>query len=429
MNFLQRLFFTGRGEVESRSKSKGNKSKIGGFGLAYGGGSSFTSEMSLKLSAVYCAVDQISNGVAMLPLAPYHVDSKGFAVKASELPVCHIIECEPNCRMTRFTFIKLLVTSALLRGAGYAYIERGADGTPIGLHFIPFEYVTILPPQRLNEPPTYQIVGINGIVEHYDLISILNYSCDGVTGQSTLSYARETLGLAHDENAYARGFFKNGASVGGVLTVDTPLNDEQRDSIKESWRQSHNGSDPNGIAVLEGGMKFEKITVNPNDSELLASRQFSIPEIARFFCISPTKLFDYSHSSYNTLEATNLSFLTDTIAPWLAKFEMEFERKLFPREQHSGIAIKFDTSKLLRADKTAQANYWTKLYSVGAVSANDIRREIDLPAIENGSHYFIPCNVMEIGKAISNGPTSDAVQNPVKKEDNQPMEEDAQQSL
>lgn len=420
MNFIQRLFFR-EAEEDIESRSRKGKSKVGGFGLTYGGGSSFTSEMSLKLSAVYCAVEQISNGVAMLPLAPYYVDSKGFAVKASDHPTCHLLECEPNCRMTRLTFIKLLVTSALLRGAGYAYIERDTKGTPIGLHYVPFEYVVINPPARLNEPPTYQVVGINGVVDCSDLICILNYSSDGVTGQSTLSYAREALGLAHDENNYARGFFKNGASVGGVLTVDTPLNDEQRESIKQSWRQSHNGSDPNGIAVLEGGMKFEKITVNPNDSELLASRQFSIPEIARFFCISPTKLFDYSHSSYNTLEATNLSFLTDTITPWLSKIEMEFERKLFPRETHANVAVRFDLGKLLRADKTAQSNYYAKLYSIGAVSANDVRRELDMPAIEHGDKYFIPCNVMELSKAINNGPTSDAVSNPVK-EGQQPTE-------
>ncbi len=161
-------------------------------------------------------------------------------------------------------------------------------------------------------------------------------------------------------------------------------------------------------------MRFEKISVDPNDSELLASRQFSIPEIARFFCISPTKLFDYSHSSYNTLEATNLSFLTDTLAPWISKIEAEFERKLFPVNEHSGISVKFDTSKLLKADKTAQANYYSKLYSIGAVSPNDVRRELEMSPIENGDTYFIPCNVMSLDKAINNTPTSDFVTNPAK---------------
>lgn len=414
MNFIQRIFFK---DVETRSRKSSKQNKIGGFGLTYGGGSSFTSDKSLKLSAVYCAVEQISNGVAMLPLAPYHIDSRGFATKATELPVCHLLECEPNVRMTRFTFVKMLVTSALLRGAGYAYVERDPSGAPIGLHYVPFEYVTLIPPARLNEPPKYTVIGINGEVEASDLITILNYSADGVTGQSTLSYAREALGLAHDENDYARGFFRNGAAVGGVLSVDTPLTDEQRDSIKESWRQAHNGNDPAGIAVLEGGMKFNQISVNPNDSELLESRKFSIPEIARFFNISPTKIFDYTHNSYNTLEATNLSFLTDTISPWVSKIEMEFERKLFPRNLHPNIAVKFDLSKLLRADKTAQSNYYAKLFSIGAVSANDVRRELDMPGIEHGDAYFIPCNVMNIEKAINNGPTSDAVNNPIKSEE------------
>ncbi len=50
------------------------------------------------------------------------------------------------------------------------------------------------------------------------------------------------------------------------------------------------------------------------------------------------------------------------------------------------------------------------------MSPNEIRRELDMPAVQHGDKLFIPCNVMELSKAINNGPTSDAVQNPVKEE-------------
>ena len=57
-------------------------------------------------------------------------------------------------------------------------------------------------------------------------------------------------------------------------------------------------------------MEFKPITVNPSDAQLLETREFNVIDICRFFGVSPVKAFDLSKSSYSTVEATNLSFLT-----------------------------------------------------------------------------------------------------------------------
>ena len=75
-------------------------------------------------------------------------------------------------------------------------------------------------------------------------------------------------------------------------------------------------------------MDFQPITVNPADAQLLETRQFNVIDICRFFGVSPVKAFDLSKSSYSTVEATQLAFLTDTLSPLLEKIELEFERKL-----------------------------------------------------------------------------------------------------
>ena len=45
--------------------------------------------------------------------------------------------------MSRFTFMKTLITSVLLKGNGFALIERDAKGDAIAIRLIPSEYVTI----------------------------------------------------------------------------------------------------------------------------------------------------------------------------------------------------------------------------------------------------------------------------------------------
>lgn len=389
-------------EVEERAR-KANQNSVFGA-LTFGGGSTYTQEKSLKLSAVYCAVEMISNAIAQLPLQPYRVDDDGYKTLMKSHPLWHILDCQPNQRMTRHTFIKTLVTSVLLKGNGYAYIERDESGKIVkGLHYIPQEYVTIVPPSRLDEPVSYQVVGLNGIIPYTDMIHILNFSYDGVIGISTLQHASICLGLAMDADAHAAGFFQGGANVGGILTADTALTDKQKRELKASWQQAfnrHQGGQSNGIAVLEAALKYQPITVDPTDAQLLESRQFSIPEIARFFCINPTKIFDLSHANYNTLEASNLSFLTDTLQPILNKFEMEFERKLFPVNEHKNVEIRFDVNALLRTDKNGLANYYRTLWNLGSMSSNEIRRAEGMGKIENGDKYFVPVNLQTLDKAV-----------------------------
>lgn len=413
MNLLDRIAHTFSGtpakpkginidEVEERAR-KANQSSVFGA-LTFGGGSTYTQEKSLKLSAVYCAVEMISNAIAQLPLQPYRVDDDGYKTLMKIHPLWHILDCQPNQRMTRHTFIKTLVTSVLLKGNGYAYIERDASKKIVkGLHYIPQEYVTIVPPSRLDEPISYQVVGLNGNIPHTDMIHILNFSYDGVIGISTLQHASICLGIAMDADAHAAGFFQGGANVGGILTVDTALTDKQKRELKASWQQAfnrHQGGQSNGIAVLEAALKYQPITVDPKEAQLLESRQFSIPEIARFFCINPTKIFDLSHANYNTLEASNLSFLTDTLQPILNKFEMEFERKLFPENEHKNVEIRFDVNALLRTDKNGLANYYRTLWNLGAMSSNEIRRAEGLGKIDNGDKYFVPVNLQTLDKAV-----------------------------
>ena len=101
------------------------------------------------------------------------------------------------------------------------------------------------------------------------------------------------------------------------------------------------------------------------------------------------KAFDLTHSSYSTVEATNLSFLTDTLSPLLEKLELEFERKLYKPSEKDTIDVRFDTSRLLRADKQSLATYYSTLFNIGVVSCNEISKEIDLPYIEGGDSHFV----------------------------------------
>ena len=90
---------------------------------------------------------------------------------------------------------------------------------------------------------------------------------------------------------------------------------------------------------------------------------------------------------------------------------MEFERKLYKPSERSRIDVRFDTSVLLRADKQSLANYYNTLFNIGVVSANEIRKQLDLPAVDGGDSHFVQVNLMEIKNAANNIPSNNNIIN------------------
>ncbi|MDR1335242.1 MAG: phage portal protein, partial [Tannerella sp.] len=276
---------------------------------AYGRGFRWGRSNAMLLSAVYRCVEVISDSVAQLPLEPYRVDDKGYRSRHVTHPTWYLLNREPESRMSRFTFIKALVTSVLLNGNGYALIERNGRGDAVALRLLQSGDVSVYDRKdRIlhgvsgfdgEDCILYGVSGFNRLLDASEIIHILNYSSDGVTGLSTLAHARHTIELATDSEAHAAGFFKGGANLAGIISAEGHLTGDQMKKIREGWQDTFNTQTgtPNGVAVMQGNMKFQPVTVNPADAQLLETRQFNVVDICRFFGVSPVKAFDLSNSS------------------------------------------------------------------------------------------------------------------------------------
>ena len=103
-------------------KKKPEKRSYNSFfnGLLFNGSSGYSTQKAMLLSTVYRCVDVISDSVAQLPLEPYLINNEGYKQKYTKHPTYYLLNREPNKLMSRFTFIKTLITSVLLNGNGYA---------------------------------------------------------------------------------------------------------------------------------------------------------------------------------------------------------------------------------------------------------------------------------------------------------------------
>lgn len=390
MGFLDRILRRSPDTVEPEQRKE--EENIFGLALNYNGWSTYKTSQSLALSAVYRCVEVITNGVASLPVKLYRTDERGFKYEMNN-NLSFILSKKPTGKINAFTFYKLIVKDILLQGNAYALIMRDGKGEVIGLQYVQAGLVS--PIDKIDRIE-YLVTGIKGIVRQEDILHFMNYTDNGVFGISVLTHARRTLGIAdYGENA-SENFYKSGGCTTGFLKFDGPSSGKQREEILSAWNQATGGvrNQPNGIPVLPANVNYTQLSVNPSDAQLLESREFSVVEICRFFGVSPTKCFDLTHASYNNSEMAELAFLNDTLRPLLTKIEMEMETKLFKPEDRYD--IKFDVSELLRTDKKSQAEYFTKLFNLGVLSPNDIRKELDMEEIEGGDIHCAQVNLTSI---------------------------------
>lgn len=371
--------------VEKRDASSAvDNQYVDGVGLSFLNNKASSID-SISLSSVFAAIEIISNSIAEIP-----IDVKTKKENKETVLVDHpIYGLFNNGIQTKFMLMKMLIVDMLIEGNGFAYIERDGAGRPINLVYCPRKSVTI----NYNENTRkllYQCTKVKkGYIEPIDMLHLVKNTEDGIRGKGILSYAKWSLDLAKSTEEAAHGYFDGKCHVAGILSTDaTRLTQQQRNDIRSAWREAH-GKTGSGMAVLEAGMKYQPVSSNSKDAQLLETRLFNLQDIARFFNISPVLLGDLTHSSYKTIEASLLEFVTHTLYPYITLIENEFTRKLIlPSEK--GLYIDLDDNYIIKSDKTSQAEYLTKLTSNGIITINEARKHLGLNPIEGGDILSIP---------------------------------------
>jgi len=394
-NIIQKLL--GVFKTEQRSISDGPTTSVG---LPYGFSTSPLSvQSSMQLSAVYRCVEVISDSIASQSwIVNEYTSDKGWM--SNEFNDLHyILNIEPNKTMSRYSFMKTLIAKVLLEGNGYVVIKRNDRGDAESLELVT-DSVDMF---KRKDGTVYYAIDRKGRTEKVDgedMIHILNFTYNGLTGVSTLYHAANAMGLSLAAENSAKGFFLGGANMSGILTAEGKLTQDKADAIKSSWSSAFNvtAGVPGGIAVMEKGLEFKPVTINPKDAQMLETRQYNVIEICRFFGVPPMKVFDNSNLTYSNVEAYQLGFITDTISPLDEKIEAEFNRKLFRPSLKRVTRVQLDINNLLRANLDARANYLSKMWGVGGLTINELRSEIGQPEIEGGDEVFLPVNMLPLSK-------------------------------
>ena len=366
--------------------------------LGFFNGSSYNNSKAMKLSAVYCATQQISNAVSVLPMQVVMIkDGKKRKVDHSLNNLLNIKPCE---RFSHFSMMKMMIESLLLKGNAYALIVRNADLSIKSLEYLDPDNVQ--PTMGNDGRIKYLVNGLKEAVDSVNMIHLYLHLDETYRGISVIRYATSSLDGIWATEKNANNFFKSGGNVNGVITSQAPMTNEQKQQVRDSWGTfSQEGVH---VAVLPQGLDYKPIAIDPDDASLLDSRKYGNLEIARWFNIPPSKLFVLDQESYNSMEFAQLTFLSDTILPITTLIENELNTKLFKPSEIGKLAIDFDFTAILETDKKSQAQYYNSMISNGVLSINEVRDKLGFEPIsddEGGNAHFIQISYGSVANVAS----------------------------
>ena len=368
---------------------------------------------ALSLSAVYSAVELISNSIALLPIQVKFKDDKGEAQINND----HELNLAFNNNdMSKYMIIKMMVADMLLFGNGYALIER-SGGHVTGIRYLEANDVQVQW-DKYKKKLYYTCNTVAGkIIQPENILHIYKNSRDGHTGIGVLKYAARTIDLANYTENSSLDYFAKGLNVTGIVHAKQPMNKIQAQQALNSIEGNVN-ADKAYYKFLPFDIDFQPLTQNAKDAQMIETRLFNVSEIARFFNISPVLLQDLSKSSYSTVEAANLQFLTQTLLPYISIIEAEFNRKLVSEEN---IFIDLDEREFLRTDSQSTANYYVTLVNAGILSRNEVREQLGYNKVEGGDELAIPyTNTEQNTFGDKSEEKNDTDEKPEDKEEKQP---------
>lgn len=367
-------------------------------------------ETALQLSVVFACVKLISETVATLPLLVYRRKPNGRVV-ASDHPLYYLLHDSPNADQTAVEFWEELVAHIVLRGR--AYVFKGVD-----VNDTVFE-LRVLDQDRIGTP--YRLS--NGTIIYpynHPTRGHVNYTDRdiwvprGFGGLSVIQYGARSMGAAISAEGAASHLYGNDMKPNAVITRDEIFTKDQRRQVKEAIEDGMMSSKIGGaLRLLEGGMKYQQLSLSPEDAQLLETRQYSVEDLCRWFGMNPAMIgHGTAVSNWGTgREQINLAFLQYVLRAYTKRLEQGITKWLLKPEERSKYYAEFSVEGLLRADSAGRAAFYSAMTQNGIMTRNEVRDLENLDALPGGDELTIQSNLVPatlLGQGTS-APATDAI--------------------
>jgi len=340
---------------------------------------------------VYGCVRLLADTIASLPWAAYRKDKKGIPVKLNPQPA---IIRQPFPGFNLFQWKWMVVANLALRGNSYHLItSRDSGGTPTAL--MPMHPDIVFLERRPDIlawfDPIYRVMGEQ--VNKNDICHIRRFTMPGEPwGLSPIRQAAVAIGLSLSAEEYGYRWFKESASPSGLLMTDQNLDPESVERQQQNWIASHGGR--RLPAVLTGGFKWQNLSISPDESQFLETREFQREDICIMFGVPPVLL---GHTKAATAWGTGIEQITQgavtySFRSWTSCIESALS-DLLPRGQY----ISTDFDALYRGDIDTRYKAYQTAIQAGWANRNEVRAKEEMEPADGLDTFLQPVNMAPSG--------------------------------
>lgn len=359
---------------------------------AGGGGSDNSDEpvnegSVLALSAAWACVNLVAGTIATLPVMVYE-PSKGGRVVAKDHWLYRILHDDPNADQTAVDFWEYSCAALELRGNAYAEKLRGTNGQVVGLDPIP---PGIMGRSRLSNGEIEYRWTWNGETRRETSTNVLHirgFGGDALGGLSPLSVGAETFAHARAQNRTSSQVFRNAMRPSGVWQTASKLTPDQTKEIEGMLALKYQGAANAGRPLVIGhDLKWQQLSMAPDDLEMIEARGFSVEEICRLFGVPPHMI---GHTAGNTQLGSSITeqtrgFVMFTLRRRLKRIEAALRKQLLtPADIIRGITIEINLDGLMRGSPAERSAFYNAGLQNGWFTINEVRALENMPPVEGG---------------------------------------------
>jgi HK97 family phage portal protein len=354
-------------------------------------------DTAMSLSAWFAATRLLSETVAGLPVEFYRRDSSGDLLPSNS-DLATLFANKVNRYQTRFEFMECMMLNLVSRGNCYAVKQRAGQRLVGLLPLMASQVETRL----MKDGSVVHYHYHDGGVTAYAAESIWHVKLfgNGIIGLSPLGYARNSIGIGLAAERRVAETWKNGGKPAGVLMIDKVLKKDQRDQVRENFKELQEGNSDR-LMVLEANMKYQQVSMTPQDLELLQSRRFQLEDLARFMGVPSVLINDTSGTTVwgSGVEQIVRGFYTLNLRPYLERFEESIRLNLASAAERSALEVKFNFDALTRADRESRYNGFSKGIGSGVLTMNEARKEDGRPPLPGGDELFVNSTMVPLSQA------------------------------
>lgn len=328
-------------------------------------------QTALAVSTAFACARVIAEGLAQVPFKLFRELPDGGRQVESGHRLHDLLSVKPNDWQTSYEFRETLGLHLVFAGGGYVFVNRVGGKIVELLPYTPNQ-VTV---KRDGWEVGYEITTEDGQripIPASQMWHLRGPSWDGVLGLDAVRLGREAIGLALATEEHGARMFSNGARVGGVLSTDASLKEDQVKLLRDSWEKTQGGvANAFKTAILWGGLKWSPMAMPNDQAQLIEQRRFQVEEICRHFRVMPIMVgFSDKAATYASAEQMFLAHVVHTLGPWYARIEQSADAFLLTEaERSAGLYFKFIVAGLMRGAHEARANYYSKALGAGGSPA------------------------------------------------------------